>query len=325
MGKALQNIPSDTLSEDATRLIAKSLGANTRRGYAADLRDWSEWCAINKVDSKNPPPQSLANYFAFLASSGMKYATICRRKCALRSAFSVMALENPDKPFIDQTRDPRVRAVIQGVAREKGRAPYKKKALEVEQLRQVVARIEPTLKGVRDRALLTMLFAGAFRGSELLGLNVEDVKIHRDKLVIHIKRSKTDQEGKGEYITMPATFDPICPVTAYVDWIGESKLTKGAVFRRIMSARYDCAMVGPGRLQHNGLARIMKARTLKAGLDGDYSGHSGRSGFVTSAMKRKVYPADIMAVTRHKSIQSMNEYRQANGADQASAISAVMG
>lgn len=325
MGKALQNIPSDTLSDDAARLISLALSKNTRRGYAADLRDWSEWCTLNSVDSKNPPPQSLANYFAFLASSGMKYATICRRKCALRSAFSVAAMEQPDKPFVDPTRDPRVRAVIQGVARDMGRAPYKKKALEVEQLRQVVARIEPTIKGIRDRALLCMLFAGAFRGSELLGLNVEDVKVHRDRLVIHIKRSKTDQEGKGQYITLPATFDPICPVTAYMEWISKSELRTGPVFRRVFASANDNAEVGVKRYIHRSLAQMVKARTAAAGLEGDYSGHSGRSGFVTSAMKRGVYPGDIMAVTRHKNIQSMNEYRQVSADDQMSAINIVMG
>lgn len=318
MSKAI--IKHTGLSAEAQHYIAASMSANTARGYASDLRDWSEWCTDNKRNASKPEPMDIANYLSKLARHGMKHSTLHRRVSAIRKALSVAALDGPAGAWIDPTRDPRVSAVLSGIARKHGVERYKKEALEVEALRKAVAPIGYTVRECRDRALMCMLFAGALRGSELLALKVADVKDRGDHITVRIVRSKTDQVAKGQTIVMPATGDAACPVQAYRDWIEAAGINSGYVFRRVYRNERG---VGAEHLTHHALAAIVKARTAAAGLKGDFSGHSGRRGFVTSAQKRGVHDADIMAVTRHKALSSMYGYRQTDGADQMRAISAV--
>lgn len=304
----------------AAKYIAASLADNTRRGYAADLRDWAEWCADNGVNETDPQPGQIADYFAALADAGMKYSTITHRRSALRKALSAVAAQEGAR-FRDQTNDAGVKATLQGVARVHGSASYQKKALVIADLRKVVALMDDSLCGRRDRALLTLLFAGAYRGSELLSLNREDVAFTGPKMTVFLRRSKTDQAGKGAKITFMASGDTTCPVEAMRGWLDASNIAIGPIFRRVFKNQ---AGIGKDALTIKALSIVVKSRTAAAGLAGDYSTHSGRRGFVTSALSGGSNMADVMKVTRHVSLNGLLTYNEGNDEGQTETVSRVM-
>jgi integrase len=171
----------------------------------------------------------------------------------------------------------------------------------------MVDAVEPkTLKGLRDRALLLLGFAGAFRRSELVALDTEHLTAEPKGLRILIASSKTDQEGAGQVVVIPRVKDsPYCPVQAVTAWLNVVPITQGAVFRRLH--RGD--IVGRSRLSAQSVALIIKDLAAKVGLDATrYSGHSLRSGFLTSAARNRASIFKMADQSRHKSLDVVREY-----------------
>ncbi len=151
-----------------------------------------------------------------------------------------------------------------------------------------------------------MGFAAALRRSELVGLDVGDVAFTREGLVISLRRSKTDQEGQGRKIGIPAGMHPAtCPVKALRAWLGAAGLEDGPVFRPLTRG----GAVRTGRLSDKAVARIVKRTAQAAGLDpNEYAGHSLRAGLATSAAAAGVSERAIMQQTGHKSIAVARRY-----------------
>ena len=160
--------------------------------------------------------------------------------------------------------------------------------------------------GKRDRALLLLGFAGAFRRSELVGLDVADVSIQPQGLLITLRRSKTDQEGAGRAVGIPqGKSEATCPVRAYQAWIKTASIKSGAVFRPI--DRHGNA--GTSRLTGESAAMVVKKAVAAIGLDADpYAGHSLRAGLVTEAARQGIPDHKIMAQTGHKSRKMLDRY-----------------
>ena len=162
-----------------------------------------------------------------------------------------------------------------------------------------------TLKGKRDRAILLVGFATGSRRSELVGLAVDDIEETPEGLVITIRRSKTDQEGRGIVKGIARGEHPeTCPVSALLDWLQAAAITSGPVFRHIgKGGRLE------GQLTAQSVALVIKAACKAARLDATkYSGHSLRAGLVTQAAKNGVAVSDIMRQTGHKSTETVNRY-----------------
>jgi integrase len=160
------------------------------------------------------------------------------------------------------------------------------------------------LKDIRDRALLLVGFAGAFRRSELVGLDVEDLEEVDGGLKITIRKSKTDQEGLGSAIAI-VRGSIACPVTALKAWLDAARITSGPVFR---SVRKGGKNVGD-RLSDHSAATIVKAHAKRVGLDPAlFAGHSLRAGFLTSAASRGASIFKMMDVSRHKSVDTLRGY-----------------
>jgi len=160
-----------------------------------------------------------------------------------------------------------------------------------------------SLQAIHDRAILLLGFAGAFRRSELVGLNVDDLTEDADGLRIVIRRSKTDQEGKGftKAIIRGAV---ACLVAALRAWLTAAGIESGPVFRRVWGPR-----VGSTRLLDRIVADIVKRAAGRVGLDAaSFAGHSLRSGFVTSAARRGASLFKLMDVTGHKSVDTLRGY-----------------
>jgi len=159
--------------------------------------------------------------------------------------------------------------------------------------------------------LILLGFAGAFRRSELVSLDVEDCTFGKDGLTITLRRSKTDQEGFGRKIGIPYGSNPsTCPIRTTQSWIEHAGIVTGPIFRSI----HRHGRIQPGRLAGADVARVMKKLAERAGLDPlKYAGHSLRAGHATSAAIAGASERSIMNQTGHRSVQMLRRYiRDAN-------------
>jgi integrase len=168
----------------------------------------------------------------------------------------------------------------------------------------MLEQLPDTLIGRRDRAILLIGFAAALRRSELSELQLADLELHPDGLILHIRRSKTDQESAGAEIPVPRG-GKLRPVEALEAWLGGAEITEGPVFRSIRKG----GRVSGNRLSGNAIAEIVKRYAGAAGLDPVlFSGHSLRAGFVTSALEHGADIFKVMDVTRHKRVETLKGY-----------------
>ena len=160
--------------------------------------------------------------------------------------------------------------------------------------------------GTRDRALLLVGFAGAFRRSEIVALNVEDIAFSTDGATVTLRRSKTDQDGAGRKVGIPYGSNPAtCPVRALQAWLAASGITEGPLFRWIRKA----GRMQHGRLSGSAVAEIVKRHAGTAGLDtSKYAGHSLRAGLVTAAAIAGSSDRAIMKQSGHRSSAMVQRY-----------------
>jgi site-specific recombinase XerD len=163
-----------------------------------------------------------------------------------------------------------------------------------------------SLRALRDRAIILLGFAGAFRRSELVALDVDDLEEAPEGLLVTIRRSKTDQEGIGRKVAIPRG-EIACPVTALRTWLEAAGITEGAIFRRVFNKHAQ--RVTDRRLAARNVATIVKAAAAKLGLEAAaFAGHSLRAGFVTSTVKRGANLIKITDVTGHRSLEMLKTY-----------------
>jgi integrase len=183
-------------------------------------------------------------------------------------------------------------------------APVQKAPATARAITAMLEQLLDTLIGRRDRAILLIGFAAALRRSELSELQLDDLELHPDGLILHIRRSKTDQEGAGAEIPVPRG-GKLRPVEALEAWLGAGQITEGPVFRSIGKG----GRVSRNRLSGNAIAEIVKRYTRAAGLDPAlFSGHSLRAGFVTSALEHGADIFAVMNVTRHERVETLKGY-----------------
>jgi integrase len=244
-------------------------------------------------------PQTVALYLTDLAKTH-KVSTLYRRLSGISQAHQAAG-------YVTPTTDAHVRLVFQGIRRTLGSAPAQKNAAITAEVRAMVETLSPTsLIGVRDRALLLVGFAGAFRRSEVVSLAVADVTFASDGLIVQLRRSKTDQEGEGRKVGLPFGSNPLtCPVHALRVWLDVAAITRGPIFRAV--DRH--ANVSNTRLTDQSVALVVKRCAKAAGLDWPrYAGHSLRSGLATAAAMADVSERAIMAQTGHKSLPMVRRY-----------------
>ncbi len=271
--------------------LTAALSKNTLRCYRNDLKQFFAWGGTIPAS-----PEMVATYIARHADKHSP-TTLSRRLVAIRWAHEVKGLLSP-------THSQFVKATIQGIRRKKGRPPKQATPLLKADVLRLVKGLQG-MRGKRDKAMLLIGFAAAFRRSELVSLDVSDLEFVAEGLVIRLRRSKTDQEGKGREIAIPFVGRRHCPCRALQAWLRDSGIGEGAIFRRIDKAE----QVLPARLSAQAVGVVIKHRAEEAGLDPTlYSGHSLRAGFATSAAKAGVSAASIRAQTGHKSDAMLQRY-----------------
>ena len=268
-----------------------SLASNTLVAYGSDLKHFAAWGGVIPSTS-----EQVANYVAYFATR-LAESTISRRLVAIAHAHTIQGLASPTNTAL-------VRATLKGVRRARGRATRQVAALQKSHLLQMIKGLTG-LTGLRDTALLMIGFAGAMRRSELVALDVEDVRLTEEGALIRLRRSKTDQEGRGREIAIPRVRGRYCPCRVLEAWLKAAEITTGALFRQVN--RYG--QVSPVRLSPQSVALIIKLRARGAGLDATrFSGHSLRAGFATNAAKQGASTSSIRGQTGHKSDAMLNRY-----------------
>jgi site-specific recombinase XerD len=299
-GADLVPLPSPAVpSLDQVReYIRASKAENTLRGYQSDWRHFCAWCESHALCPLPASPESVASFIAECAGR-LKVGSVQRRLNAIAEAHKAVGLESPTHSAI-------VANTMKGIRRTMGTAPAQKAPALTDDIRAMIDATDAGMIGARDRALILLGFAGAFRRSELVGLDAEDCTFGKDGLTVTLRRSKTDQTGAGRKIGIPYGSNPeTCPVRTIQSWLELAGVSTGPLFRSLNRH----GKVQAGRLSGIDVARVVKKLAERAGLDAaKYAGHSLRAGHATSAAIAGASERSIMNQTGHRSVQMVRRY-----------------
>ena len=306
----MSNIISDlkALQEETILNLKSSKALNTIRAYKSDYRDFGLFCAQNGFRSLPADPKIVSLYLTHLSTKDVKISTLKRR------LVSIGVIHKLKGHYLD-TKHPTIIENIMGIKRRKGSIQKGKKPLLINNLKQIIDVIDShnneEIKKLRDRSLILIGFSGGFRRNEIVSLDYEDLDFVAEGVKINLKRSKTDQFGEGAVKGLPY-FDnsQYCPVLSLKKWIEVSNIKYGPLFRRFAKG----SKLTENRLTDQTVALLIKEYLKLAGIDSkNYSGHSLRSGFATSAAESGAEERSIMAMTGHKSTEMVRRYiKEAN-------------
>lgn len=318
MSKAIattqQTNPLVIRNEQARKYARASKSDRTLKLYATSWREFEHFAEQRHEQALPADPGLVIDYLVALAEGGNKVSTIELKRAAIVHQHEMYNLPDP-------TAYAEVKAVMSGIRRELGSAQNQKDAIEFEHLRKMITTLPDDLSGKRDKALLLIGFAGAFRRSELAALNVADIHIN-GTLKITLRKSKTDQESQGAVKTIPVMPDEMLdPTQALREYLDAANIHSGAIFRR-----FNSYGVTKARLTSQSVALIVKRAAKRAGLDPrQFSGHSLRAGFVTSAHNAGASNHDIREITLHKSDRTLDKYIRNAGKGGQAAVRAAFG
>ena len=334
---------SDAARQAAEEILVAGQSENTIRSYRSALRYWCAWAQARYRQTLTMPVsvpvvvQFLVDHLArgsadqakcelpqdidqLLVQSGfkghlgaLKMNTIIHRLAVLSKIHQLRHQPNP-------CEDAQVRHLLSRAKRaasKRGETVTKKTAATREPLEAMLATCDDSLEGVRDRALLLFAWAsGGRRRSEVAAATVEQLtKVDTRGYLFRLMRSKTNQDGnQATHPEKPIRGQAADALTA---WLQAAGISEGAIFRRLWKTR-----VGPP-LAPAAVAEVVRKRALLAGLEGDWAGHSMRSGFVTEAGKRNIPIGDVMAMTEHRKVDTVLGYYR-SGALEVSAVSQLL-
>ena len=306
----MNNIITDikALQEETLLNLKSSKALNTVRAYKSDFNDFGLFCAKNAFKSLPSDPNVVSLYLTYLSTKEAKMSTLKRR------LVSIGIIHKLKGHYLD-TKHPSIIENIMGIKRRKGSIQKGKKPILISELKIIIDVIDQQnreeIKKLRDRSIILIGFSGGFRRNEIVSLDYDDLDFVTEGLKIDIKRSKTDQFGEGSKKALPY-FDnsQYCPVISLKKWIDITKINSGALFRRFSKG----SRLTEKRLTDQTVALLIKEYLQLAGIDSkNYSGHSLRSGFATSAAESGAEERSIMAMTGHKSTEMVRRYiKEAN-------------
>jgi len=291
------------LQEETILNLQNSKANNTVRAYKSDFKDFGLFCAQNGFKSLPSEPKIVSLYLTYLSTKEVKMSTLKRRLVSIGVIHKL-------KGYYLDTKHPSIIENIMGIKRRKGSKQKGKKPLLINNLKTIINVIDgeknEEIKKLRDRSIILIGFSGAFRRSEIVSLDYDDLDFVKEGLKVNLKRSKTDQFGEGSIKGLPYFENSeYCPVVSLCKWIEISKINSGALFRRFTKG----SKLSENRLSDQTVALLIKDYLEIAGIESrNYSGHSLRSGFATSAAESGVEERSIMAMTGHKSTEMVRRY-----------------
>tara|TARA_B110000483_G_scaffold125771_1_gene151123 strand:- start:4639 stop:5643 length:1005 start_codon:yes stop_codon:yes gene_type:complete len=296
------------LEKETLLNLEHSKAPNTIRAYQSDFTDFSLFCSKNGFRSIPTEPKVVSLYLTHLSSNEAKMSTLKRR------LVSIGIIHKLKGHYLD-TKHPSIIENIMGIKRRKGSLQKGKKPLLINNLKNIIDVIDQQIKEkinkLRDRTIILIGFSGGFRRNEIVSLDYDDLDFVTEGLKINIRRSKTDQFGEGSVKALPYFNNPhYCPVVSLGNWIKISKINSGPLFRRFSKG----SKLSENRLTDQTVALLIKKYLELAGINSkNYSGHSLRSGFATSAAESGAEERSIMTMTGHKSTEMVRRYiKEAN-------------
>ena len=306
----MNNIITDikALKEETLLNLQNSKANNTVRAYKSDFKDFELFCLKNGFKSMPSDSKIVSLYLTYLSKKDVKMSTLKRRLVAIG------VIHRLKGHYLD-TKHPSIIENIMGIKRRKGSVQKGKKPLLINNLKTIINVIDDIkddeIKRYRDRTIILIGFSGGFRRNEIVSLDFDDLDFVNEGLKINLKKSKTDQFGEGLIKALPYFDNPnYCPVKSLQKWLNYSKIDNGPVFRRLNKG----SKLTENRLTDQTVAILIKKYLQSSGIDSkNYSGHSLRSGFATSAADSGAEERSIMAMTGHKSTEMVRRYiKEAN-------------
>lgn len=304
---ALLTLVDGTLAAAVSRAAdyaGKAIAPGTVATYKADWAGFAQWARQNGVDPAILPvhPVVVAAWLATLAP--------LLGRSALSRRIAAIAWHHRSLGHTWHAGHAAIRQTLSGICRAHPRPVRPAAALTSADVKRLVAVCPDNLAGLRDRALFLVGLAGAFRRSELVGIDVAHLRFENDSVIVRIPRSKADQAAEGADVALPRMRGAeSCPVGALEQWLQRSKIRRGPVFRRITAAGTI-----EGRLTGDGVYKILKARAAAAQLTvaatERLSPHGLRAGMITEATLNGALDEQIMPHSRHKDVASMRRYRR---------------
>ncbi|WP_052208939.1 tyrosine-type recombinase/integrase [Croceibacterium mercuriale] len=303
--------------ERVDRYLGRASADATLRAYRSDWQLFCAWCDEHGYRALPATPAITAAFLTLLAETGyaprdeddnrrparpLSRATIGRRLAAITFAHRAAGLEPPSS----QPDTARLERTMRAIRRDKrGQQPAKKRPADGDILRDMLRAIAgQTLRAHRDRALLAIGMAGAFRRSELVGINVAHVQEDARGLLVRIPSSKTDQDGHGQTVAIP-NGSRLEPVRHYRAWLAEAGISDGPVFRKLTPQGRLTSVA----MSAQGVAVVVKAAAVAAGYPPElFSGHSLRAGFLTEAGRQNANLFKMKEHSRHASLEMVAEY-----------------
>lgn len=297
-------LPAALTEVDADRIAAAIAAArteSTRRIYAYTWGQWARWCAGRRLTPLPGDPAALCAYLTERAEAGIAMGSLDLACTAIRHVHRMH--EVPD-PVASET----VRQVRLGLRRTYGIAPRQlARPLSTDDIRQIVSHIDRTTPpGIRDAAIILLGYASAMRRSEIIGLDLLDIREEPDGILVTIRKSKTDQEGHGQIVAVARGKHPTTdPVAAMAAWRKLRGHQPGPLFTRFYRSQ-----ISVQALAGESVSRILRKRAYAAGLDAErITAHSLRAGHATTAALGGVPLVRIAAQTRHKDLSVLvNRY-----------------
>ena len=296
------------LEKETILNLAHSKAPNTIRAYQSDFNDFRLFCSKNGFRPLPSDPKVVSLYLTYLSTNEAKMSTLKRRLVSIGVIHKL-------KGYYLDTKNPVIIENIMGIKRRKGSVQKSKKPILINSLKKIINVIDQQkkeeIKKLRDRSIILIGFSGGFRRNEIVSLDYDDLDFVPEGLKISLRRSKTDQFGEGFTKALPY-FDnsQYCPVVSLKNLLDLSKINSGPIFRRFSKG----SKLSKKRLSDQTVALLIKEYLNLAGIDSkNYSGHSLRSGFATSAAESGVEERSIMAMTGHKSTEMVRRYiKEAN-------------
>ena len=308
---AALSLPADEW-EAARRYLSAALAPSTRYAYFRALVNFGIWCEERGLCAIPAEADVIATYIAFEADRGISPSAIELKCSAIGAAHDAAGLDVPTKVAV-------VRRTMSGIRRTKSGKRLARDPLLADDIIKIVKDIPtwryaqahgkeqtPSMRGLRDRALIILGFSLAARRSELAALEIEDLDVKDEGLLVTFRKSKTDQEGEGAKVAVPRG-NKLCPVALLQDWLDAAHIIEGPVFRAISKAD----RVLPRAIDGRQVSRVLQARAKAAGIDDKaVSGHSLRSGFLTTAAQNRASVWKMAEVSRHKDLRQLKAYVQ---------------
>lgn len=290
----------------ARRYASQSRSSSTWRTYESAWCVFDSWCESLSLAALPAEPDTVAMFIGSQADTGLSPSTLSHRLAAIRLMHLGQGFPSPHNTLA-------VQEVMRGVRRQSvkaGNRPAKKAPVIDDVIKRIVDQLDlESLRGKRDRAILLYGFAGALRRSELVGVDACHIEAHEKGHLLTIPVSKSDQEGKGQVIgILSQPKSPYCPVSAVQEWTAAARITSGALFRRF----YRNDKLSDKRLGDRSVADLIKYaifRLKDPALDyKEFSGHSLRRGFLTSAGKSNADLLKMIAQSRHSRVDTVLGY-----------------